>query len=328
MRSLDRHSITVMKQRGLSLIELMIAITIGLILLAGILQIAVRNKDNYRLHEAMSRTQEAGRFALDILARDVRMADFWGCAQSVSTITNNLDPAGTGYTTVLAFSGGLSGTDGASGAPDTMTLAGAEGNGVIVETPYMTTTAAALHVSTGNDLEQEDIILVSDCIQGDIVQISNANPSTSGTVSHNSGGGINPGNVTSNLSKTYEGDAQIYVMQSLTYSINNPALEEPELVRSKNGQTAVELVSGVENMQFTYGEDTDGDGVVNIYRDATSVSNWDEVLSVKIAILVRSREQVLNEPQTYEFNGSSVTATDRRLRREFTLTVTLRNRTS
>ena len=326
-------------QRGLSLIELMIAITIGLVLLAGILQIAVKSKSNYRVHEALSRTQETGRFALDIMARDIRMADFWGCAQNVTKITNNLNPLGTGYSSALSFSGGLSGTDGTSGQPDTITLAGASGSGIHVKTPYMPNTSAMIHTISGTGLEQGDIVLLSDCIQGDIFQITNSNPSSSGSVVHNTGSAVNPGNYNPGacggggnshcLSKTYEGDAQIYAMQALTYSINHPALEEPKLVRSKNGQTAVELVAGVENMQFTYGEDTDGDGVVNIYRDATNVSNWDEVLAVKIALLVRSREQVLPEAQTYSFNGvDNITATDLRIRREFTLTITLRNRTS
>ena len=61
-------------QLGLSMIELMVAITIGLILSAGIIQIFSNSKNTYRVEESLSRVQESGRLALDFIANDVRMA--------------------------------------------------------------------------------------------------------------------------------------------------------------------------------------------------------------------------------------------------------------
>ena len=62
-------------QAGLTLVELMVAMVIGLLLLAGISQVFVSNKQTYRLLEAQSHVQENGRFAFEFMARDVRMAD-------------------------------------------------------------------------------------------------------------------------------------------------------------------------------------------------------------------------------------------------------------
>ena len=329
------------RQKGLSLVELMIAMVIGLILLTGILQITIANSDNSRMHEQMSRVQETGRFAIDILTKDIRMADFWGCASSLSKITNNLNPAGSGYAG-LEFDNGVHGTDGASGAADSITLGGAYGTGLTIQPPYGPQPSANVKVDADNWLEQNDIVLVSDCLAGDIFQVTNANPGNTGTVVHNTGtvssgpGNYNPGACSGGgnahcLSKVYEGDAQIYRLQTLTYSIQQAAFEEPKLMRSYNAGTAVELVAGVENMQFDYGVDTDGDNVADYYKTATQVTaagEWESVITVKVSLLIRASETYMNESQTYTYNGTTVTSTDRRLRRVFTTVITLRNRTT
>jgi len=66
-------------QSGLSLIELMIAITLGFFVTAAMITLFVNSKQNYRLNENMSRLQENARFAMSFLARDVRMADYRAC---------------------------------------------------------------------------------------------------------------------------------------------------------------------------------------------------------------------------------------------------------
>ncbi|MGI0117280.1 PilW family protein [Zooshikella sp. RANM57] len=64
------------KQSGLSLIELMIALVLGLLLLAGVLQVFLGSSQTYRLTGDLARAQENGRFALDMLTRDIRMAGY------------------------------------------------------------------------------------------------------------------------------------------------------------------------------------------------------------------------------------------------------------
>jgi len=51
------------RQQGLTLVELMIAMVIGLILIAGVIQIFLSSQQAYRTQESMSRIQESGRFA-------------------------------------------------------------------------------------------------------------------------------------------------------------------------------------------------------------------------------------------------------------------------
>lgn len=63
-------------QKGLTLIEIMVAITISLALLAGVIQIMIGNKVTYRTLDSLSRLQENSRAATEILLRDIRMAGF------------------------------------------------------------------------------------------------------------------------------------------------------------------------------------------------------------------------------------------------------------
>lgn len=63
-------------QRGLTLVEILVALTISAFLIAGVIQLFVGSKQTYRGHDALSRIQENGRFAIDTMARDIRMAGY------------------------------------------------------------------------------------------------------------------------------------------------------------------------------------------------------------------------------------------------------------
>lgn len=76
------------KQTGLSLVELMIAISLSLILTLGVIQIFSSSKQTSRVQNALARVQENARFALDLLSHDIRMAGQLGC-NSNAHITNN-----------------------------------------------------------------------------------------------------------------------------------------------------------------------------------------------------------------------------------------------
>lgn len=64
---------------GLSLVELMVAMTIGLVLMLGLLRVFAASREAARMAEGLSRVQENGRFALDFLQRDLRMVGHLGC---------------------------------------------------------------------------------------------------------------------------------------------------------------------------------------------------------------------------------------------------------
>ena len=88
------------------------------------------------------------------------------------------------------------------------------------------------------------------------------------------------------------------------------------------------LISGVENLQIEYGVDTNGDNVPNSYQNADLVADWNQVIAVRLAILITSQGQVrdLASAEQYQLLGVSYTApNDRFHRRVFTTTIPLRN---
>ncbi len=72
-------------QQGMTLIEILIAMTLGAFLLSGVIQIYLSSKQSNRMQENMSRMQENGRFAMEFIARDIRGADHKECFSDGST---------------------------------------------------------------------------------------------------------------------------------------------------------------------------------------------------------------------------------------------------
>lgn len=332
-----RHRRSTQAIHGFSIIELMIAMTLGLFLTSVVLKIVLDSKDSYVLQKSLGETQEIGRFALDVIARDIRNADFWGCPKTLSNIVNNLNPANTPSSNT-EFKSGVSGEDGATNLPDTLTLSGAYRESYDVLSPYMGKTSSDINILSNNNLDYGGIVLISDCIQGDIFQISNLDVKSSGEIKHEvideqlpQNYNINPCSSSASthcLSNAYKEGAKIYVIRTLIYSITNDNNGTPSLSVSLNGSTPELLVSNVENIQFKYGEDTDEDGIINIYRDATDVVNWQDIYSVQISIVTRSTEELNTPAVNYVFNGEVISPQDRKHRRVFSTVVALRNRLS
>ncbi len=145
------------------------------------------------------------------------------------------------------------------------------------------------------------------------------------------------------MSKSYEGDAVILRMASVTYYIGTGADGRPALFRAvipASGDMSImdtrELVQGVEQMHILYGKDTTGDNVPDTYLKAgaaglTTDVNWDSVVNLRISIMVSSDEEVGQEVDNQArtlLDENVAAANDRRYRRVFTTTINMRNKAS
>lgn len=74
-----RHPRRNARQRGVSLVELMVALAIGLFLVLGLVQIFSATRLAFAANEGLARVQENGRFALSFMRDDLRMAGHMGC---------------------------------------------------------------------------------------------------------------------------------------------------------------------------------------------------------------------------------------------------------
>jgi type IV pilus assembly protein PilW len=337
-------------QKGVSLVEIMIAVVIGLLLMAGVGQIYISSKQTYRLQDAQSRMQENARYALELLSNDIRIAGYSGCA-NLNSITPNViaNPPIIALTATSALSGynasgsswnpALSSTlSGLSKPPlagtDAITVQFSQGCGTHLK-GNMSAVSDGIPIMAPNtcSISAGNALMVSDCTAADVFRATSVSSSGSTqTIAHS-----NFNNTSINLSKTYQSDAEIFIFTSRSYYIANGAGGQPALWRLDNNTATgsdnpVELVEGVENMQILYGEDTDNDRVPNRYFTVNSVGNLANVVAVRLSLLIRAPDDnLLHAAQTYNYNGvtcpgSAGCPTDRRLRHVFTTTINLRNR--
>lgn len=320
------------RQTGLSLVELMVAMLISLILLGGVLQVFLSSKDMYRTNTAVARVQEAGRFATDFIAFDVRQAGYKGECLSEPLSHLNLTSKTTDEKNIYNTTPAIKGWDNEKpvifNASDN---AGANTDAFIVKyagegkefDPKGTNNAQT--PSLGVEVEVNDekgtgayagqIVLLGNSTGCDIFQ--NANNANAATFQR-AGKNVTPGNVvpTGDWSQSYKTKLTSYILRSHTYYIRQNVGRLPSLVRKAlipSGSNVVlgdeELVEGIIDMQVTYGLDKDGDRLADEYVKAgtnnllsTGTGDWDKVVSARISVLAISPEtNVLDEPQKFVF---------------------------
>ena len=320
------------RQAGLSLIELMIAITISFVVIGGLGTVFLGSRQSYRAQEDMSRLQENGRFAMDRLSRDIRQAGYAGCTRDVAIkeIANpptGFNPATTG---IQGFEGGalppeLTSSEVASGTDIVRVQFAAPGTTQIFGN--LAPSNANIQIpSNPNKFQAGSIIMVTDCSSMDIFRATTVSNGSTVTITHASNT-----NSDNKLSKIYGPTTEVMAFQTVIYYVGSDAFGPALFVKSTTPAGAISsgnrLVEGVVDMQIVYGEDTNGDRAADRYVSSGSVTNWATVVSARVTLLLQSSSQIASAPQPYTYNGGAVTPTDRFLRRVFSSTIDLRNRT-
>jgi type IV pilus assembly protein PilW len=337
---------------GFTLVELLIAMALGLSLSAGVMQIYVANSQADRIQEAKMRIQETGRFALNFLASEIRMSAYLGCLSKSGIIHNML------YQPPASFQveRGIQGWEAKSvTAQELVSSSGShwtstEGN-VLDTTTVMTGTdilrvwntspGAALLDSISSGAEANgDIVILNDCYRVDVLQACSVVHSSEGLGINTEATVCVPGNDVSKPARSQiDGEllklksALFYIGKRANVAENPPALFRRQLNSNAVAGTPEEMLEGIENMQILYGVNLDNDlqNTVDAYVPADQVSAWSSVISVRLSLLVQSIENNLAVgPQSYAFDGvlydgaagNGSLPSDRR----FVATVTLRNR--
>ncbi len=338
--------------KGFSLVEILISLVLGLFLMGGIFQVYLSNKQAYRLNDALARLQENGRFAMQFLARDLRLGGFTGCGGRMREVANTLnataDPrfdfakyveghesTGSGWSPAIdaqVIDSPRSGSDilvvrGAFSDP--VQIIGQPNNSADCAAGNASSHTADLKVNTTAGLVAGDVVLATDCSHATIFQITNINQGSN--IVHNTGNVVAPGNRTKDLQACYAGNGHLMKMETRIYYIRDNDRGEPALYRIRGTAAPEELVEGVEQLQVLYGVDTDHDRSANKYATADQITangEWERVVSLRLGLLLHSvQDQITTAPQPYTFDGTTTTPDDRRLRRVFTTTVALRNLT-
>ena len=335
-----------LRQSGFSLMELMIAITIGFIVVAGVGYLYLGSRQTFKTQDSLSTIQENSRFALDTMSRDIRMAGYMGCGTLSSIPINNVTnspvitiPA-AGLQIFAAGAGWTAPAGVTRVAGDVLSIASAQSSGVTV-TGNMNATTANIQIG-GNPYNYQagDALMVSDCQNADVFQ--NTGVSNSGgvvTIAH--GSNLNKQNFLSQIYGTSPPPAQVYTFRQVDYFVGCPTASwaggqcsvPVALYQVINNGVPQPLVDNVENMAFSLGM---GSGqVVTAYNPPAAGTNWAQVLSVQVHLLMvggpandaDSNVAVVSQPYNFIINGTTYATypADRRMRQDAIATVAIRN---
>lgn len=341
---------------GFSLVELMVAITLSLLLLTGVIAIFSSSRVSYETTHQLSRVQETGRFALEQISRHVRSAGFSGCARTPNYVSTALvNPTALQWNFSGAPVFGFNATEaGFTPELDASVQGALAGSDVLVVRGPRLDSEPTLITTDVND-PQDPLVVVNGSIirdMGDVVMAYNCEAqafffatASGNTLAHGVGDGSEPGNALATTSFPFGVDDEVVPVETVVYYVgpspeastpgsNPPDRSLPEgtnsLWRRAGVEDAQELVQGIDQMQVEYGLDTNNDRVVDTYAAATGATNWQQVMTVRVALLVRSIDQTGTDTdqRTYQLlNAPAVQRPgDRRLREVFTATISIRSR--
>lgn len=280
------------RMAGISLIEVMIAMVIGLALMLGVVQVFSASREASQLAQGNARAQENARFALEFLQRDIRMAGHFGCVNDQAHfVKNEGDPrvniagVATGGGSALDFSVSVQGYEAANSAPtNTLTLGttwgdaagmpiqlqnlNARGGSDVLVLRFLSPVGVPVtSISAGSDNKIGFNAEIGKRLTEDgvgaprlfgIADCSHADV----FIGTYAAGEVTAANATLdryNVQPT--GETMLYRAESIAYYIGTSASGEPVLMRARANAAGTydvreELVEGIENLQVIYGLDT------------------------------------------------------------------------
>ncbi|MCH9005628.1 MAG: PilW family protein [Proteobacteria bacterium] len=276
-----------MRQNGITLIELMVALAIGSFLMIGAVQIYNQSRQAFVVNESIARVQETAQFAMDTIEADLRMASNWGRNSrglSVEGRALNGDPNPSGVplpATDCAANWTLDLALPIDGSNNAYTLACAATGGSQANSDVITIRRASVNAVP---LEAGRLQIQTTRIQGQIFA-DGAIPT-----------GYNPVNsATHNLIVT-----SYYVSPSSTLINGVPTLRRHRLIGGGAGGPRIvdeEVAPGVENLQLQLGVDVDQDNTVDRYvnpgdpiynPNAVGYIPGARVITARVWLIVRS----------------------------------------
>ncbi|MBM2853678.1 MAG: hypothetical protein HW417_606 [Steroidobacteraceae bacterium] len=327
-------------QRGLSLIELMVAMSIGLFLLAGAVSVLGKGRDLYRTNDAAARLQETARYAMSTIEADLRMANYWGLMSRADLVENGptldlanipvVDPA---YALPADLSGYAATIDECGDAWAVKLPAYIEGNnnGYGYDCPEFDTAVGSSDQLTVRRASAQ--IIDAGSLAASAGQIKIQSSRMLGALF--SGGALPVGY---SLAPQSESRAIVahgyYVDQASEQDAGTPSLRRKQL-GFVGGTPAIldqEIVPGVEDLQLEFGLDLDADQNADYFvPPGTAIAAGREIVAVRVWLLVRAEqpEFTFTDDRTYSYadrvGGAAYTPADNFRRVLVSKTIALRN---
>jgi len=299
------------RSRGLSLIELLVALAIGAVLIFGATQVYVDSRNAYGVNETVGRLQESARYALTMLESDVRMANYWGLVKGAAALDGS-SWANEAAATSSVAAGGAANVCGNNFAVDvSVPVTGFNNRYVLSAT--QTSGCDSLSGWTTTPVATADTLVIR---HASVTPTNAANNVLQVCTSRmngflmSDGGAANPcpdsNPATLLVNRTHSVNNMVvdayYVDQNSDQRAGLPSLRRKRLCIDTatvvcGGVSFVdeEVIAGVEDMQVQFGIETDAavapDAVAQRYVDPESVPAGAQIVAVRLWLLVRADEQ-------------------------------------
>jgi len=307
------------RERGFSLIELMVSLVIGVILVYGAVRLLVDSRNTQRASESSASVQEIATYALGVLEPDVRLASYWGR-------TNRADFV-VGATSASAQRSALDATvTGNCGVNFTVDLAQyLEAS----DAAYGLSCAAQSFVANTDVLVVRHVSAETTALADGVLQVQSG--AMRGQLfadgERPAGYGAPPSTVTHNM------EVNAYYVGALANNVDGQpqwALRRKRLT-TVGGSPAIvdeEVVRGVQDLQVELGFDTGDDAAADVYVNPGDEPASGVLVSVRLSLLVVSdeRDQGHVDSTAYTLaNRTHAVYSDFRHRRVVVRTLALRN---
>jgi type IV pilus assembly protein PilW len=318
--------------RGFSLVELMVALAIGLILVAGLATLFANSSQTGNEIDKSIRQIENGRYAAELLTENVSIAGYYGELSRDGMTVSTPAPAGLCATTItglgwdnaaLTIPAALTGLTAAQAAALTACLPNYKTGTVGLVLRHLDTTAVAPGASTNGGIYMQTSRCSTDPTATKFVLSIAASDFTLRNLDC----------VAVNMVQRYV--ARIYYVASCNECgiDTTPTLKRAELVG--NLMVVSPLVEGIEEVTYDYGFDTNADGMPDVYLAGLSGvvgaadNDWSNVVGVRVHLLSRTTETSLGfvDGKTYDLGlaGTRGPFNDAYKRRAYTITVRVNN---
>ncbi|MFV0477100.1 MAG: PilW family protein [Parahaliea sp.] len=318
-----------MRCRGFSLVELMIALTLGLVLSALLASTYLGSRRQSQIEHEIARLQENSRYVLHLLSRELRLAGFWGGMRDFSTavipasaadcgaaIDWSLDPRHS-LDVIPDFNGQLMSLNG-------VLLSCLNGQSIRSGSDIVAIKRAAVQATLVDGVYASGTVS-ADALQWYLRLAHGDHPRWHYQLGHDfpavdvgRGSGVD----------YWESYASIFFVRTYSNAGDGiPTLCHERLSRDSMGPVEC-LVEGVEDLQIELGLDLNGDGAASVFRESLQPTEFDQVVAARLHLLMRSLAPLAGyRSDQYHRLGARQRGPydDSYLRRVFTVTLTLPN---
>jgi type IV pilus assembly protein PilW len=300
--------------RGYSIVELMVALVIGLVLLLGVMAVFATSRTSFDASETQAHMSDDGRFAMTLFGQDLRMAGTWG----PNSFTNMVDNRMRGPGDRLPLLPALAGDCAPQGYIDLDQVVFASNNANPFNATCIPASASYLAGTdvlvlryadpnpVPNNVVANGVVYVRSETGNSILFVGTNDPNDIPTI---------PPNGTNHVLRMH-----VYYVSDFT-EVSGDGVPSLHRISLEAGPTLVDemIVSGVENFQVQLGFDTqqpEPDGEANTYVNPDStIINWADTVDLarirgaRLWLMLRSErpQKTAPAPITYSMGGEDFT---------------------